>query len=183
MRLRSALGLRPTDALGGRRGGAVAVALVMAVVLSACGKTTTTLNTAKTREAIAATLLTTRGLHTTVTCPSNVPQKAGHQFTCSAQLEVGSYPIVVTETNNSGHVRYGNVRPLLLLNVAKIERSIAESILRQRRLHVTVSCPAEILQEAGLNFKCTARINGKGTPYAFVVSEVDGSGHVRYVGI
>jgi hypothetical protein len=150
--------------------------------LSACGSSAPTLNTSKLEKAVAGSILSERALHTTVTCPSKVPQKAGHKFTCTAQLDVGSYPVSVTETNSSGHVRYEDQRPLVVLNIAKVEASIAASILRQRRLRATVKCPATVLQQDGLSFKCTALINGKGKPYPFVVTEIDGSGHVRYVG-
>jgi hypothetical protein len=89
---------------------------------------------------------------------------------------------VVTETDGQGHVRYENRDPLNTLNVAKVQQAIWLSTLRQRHLRSTVTCPAEVLQQAGVTFTCTAVISGKGYRYPFAVREVDGKGHVQYLG-
>jgi hypothetical protein len=68
---------------------------------------------------------------------------------------------------------------LVVLNIAKVESAIRASIASERHLRSTVTCPAEVLQQAGLVFTCEATINRK--RYPFTVSEVDGKGHVRYV--
>lgn len=123
-----------------------------------------------------------RGLDSIVACPAGIPQQQGHVFVCAARLDVGSYPVTVTEINSSGKVRYGDAAPLVVLNVAKIERSIEASVFTQRRLRATASCPVEVKQEAGLVFRCIAVIDGTPQRYPFVVSEVDNAGHVRYLG-
>ncbi len=130
--------------------------------------------------AIAASILTQRHLYATVRCPSKVPRKAGLVFTCTASLNVGTYPVSVTETNNSGHFRYQNQAPLVTLNIAGVEQAIRQSISSQRRLSSTVTCPAEVIQKAGIVFTCTAMVHGQS--YPFEVTEVDDSGHVRYIG-
>jgi Domain of unknown function (DUF4333) len=165
-----------------RRLTVIASALLVAMLASACGSSTPTLNSARVERAVAASILQERGLHTTVVCPPDVPRKAGRVFTCTARLDAGTYPITVTETNGSGHVRYENSQPLIALNVAKVRRAIATSISQQRGLSATVSCPAEVLQREGVQFTCTAVLSGQRQRYPFVVSEVDGKGHVRYVG-
>ncbi len=43
-----------------------------------------------------------------------------------------------------------------------------------------VTCPAEVIQQAGVVFACTAMVNGQ--RYQFGVTELDGNGHVRYRG-
>jgi hypothetical protein len=155
-------------------------AALLACSLVGCGSSKPTLDTAAVQRAIAGSILTQRHVHTTVRCPPKVQRKAGVQFTCVASLQVGSYPVSVTETNGSGRVRYENRAALVILNIKKVENAIAESILRQRHLHATVTCPAEVIQRPSVTFTCTATVSGR--PYSFVVTEVDNNGRVRYVG-
>jgi hypothetical protein len=162
--------------------GLITAALLATVCLAACGSSARSLNSAKVKRAIAKSILQERHLRATIACPSKVPQVAGHIFTCTARLDVGAYPVMVTESDAGGHVRYQDERPLITLNVAKIQRAIAASTFSQRRLRATVSCPAEVLQQAGLVFWCTARIDGDTRRYPFKVNEVDNAGHVRYYG-
>jgi hypothetical protein len=157
-----------------------AAAFMSTILASACGSRTATLNTAAVERAAQASILTEHNLHTTVRCPAKVPQKAGFVFTCTASLDVGTYPVVVIETSGSGHVRYQNRAPLVTLNIPHVELGISQSILSQRHLRSTVTCPAEVIQQAGIAFTCTATV--KGRRYPFAVTEVDGNGHVRYVG-
>lgn len=119
-------------------------------------------------------------MHPNVHCPPKLPREAGLVFTCTAKLTVGSYPVSVNETNGSGHLRYENRAPLVILNSKKVEAAIRQSILRQRYLSATVGCPTEVLQEAGITFTCLATIRAKS--YPFTVTEVDGNGRVRYLG-
>lgn len=146
--------------------------------LSGCGSSSLKLKTGVIEHAIAHSILTEHRLYATVRCPSAVPRKAGSVFTCTASLEVGTYPVSVTETNGHGHVRYQNLTPLITLDIATVERGITQSILRQRHLHSTVTCPTEVLQKVGIAFTCTAAVNGQS--YPFSVTEVDNGGHVRY---
>lgn len=159
----------------------LATGALLTVALAGCGTSASTLDSVRVEQAIADSILRERDLRTTVSCPSRVPQKAGDAFTCQARLDVGTYPIAVTETNGEGHVRYQNHRPLLVLNTVKVQRAIRASILDQRHLRSRVSCPTEILQEVGLTFTCHASVNGRSYPFA--VSEVDGEGHVRYAAV
>ena len=67
----------------------------------------------------------------------------------------------------------------VILNTERVERSIEASILAQRHLASTVSCPVNIEQKAGVVFDCQATVRGRQFPV--VVTETDGSGHVTYV--
>jgi hypothetical protein len=67
-----------------------------------------------------------------------------------------------------------------ILNTEKVERAIERSSLAQRGAHAAVSCPSGVDQKEGLAFSCTAVVGRKST--RFVVTELDGSGHVRYEG-
>jgi hypothetical protein len=160
----------------------VATVLLVSVCVSACGSSTRNLDSVTVERAIAKSILRERGLYTTVACPSKVPQLVRRVFTCTARLDVGRYPVMVTEINGSGRVGFQDERPLVVLNVAKVQRAIEASVFHQRHLRATASCPAEVLQRAGLVFQCTAVIDGEAHRYPFVVSELDDAGHVRYVG-
>jgi uncharacterized protein DUF4333 len=148
--------------------------------LAGCGSSKPALNTRVVQRAVASSILAQRHVHATVACPSKVPRRAGLQFTCMASLEVGTYPVSVVETNAAGRVRYESRAPLIVLDIAAVERAIRQSILSQRRLRSTVTCPAEVIQQAGIVFTCTATVSDK--RYPFTVTEVDGNGHVRYIG-
>jgi hypothetical protein len=110
----------------------LAVAMLAVVCVSACGSSTRTLDSAKVERAIANSILDERGLYTTVACPSKVVQQAGHVFTCTARLDVGSYPVTATETGGSGQVRFQDKAPLVGLDVAKVRRAIQASVLSSR---------------------------------------------------
>jgi Domain of unknown function (DUF4333) len=162
--------------------GLIAAALLATVCLAACGSSARSLNSAKVERAIAKSIVQERALHATVACPSKVPEAVGHIFTCTAHLDVGTYPVRVAEIDASGHVRYQDPRPLITLNIAKIQQAIEASAFSQRRLRARASCPTEVLQRAGLVFWCTAKIAGDTRRCPFKVSEVDNAGHVRYYG-
>jgi hypothetical protein len=152
----------------------------MAMLFSGCGSGTATFGTATVERAIAASIKAQHRLRATVACPSRVPRREGFAFKCTASLDAGSYPVLATETDASGHVSYENKAPLAVLNVAKVEQAIGGSIRSQRGAAATVSCPPEILQRTGVQFTCTALVDSR--LYPFAVTEVDGQGHVRYVG-
>ena len=65
-----------------------------------------------------------------------------------------------------------------ILNTEKVERAIEQSSLAQRGAHAQVSCPSGVHQETGLMFSCTAVVKSDAT--RFVVTQLDGSGHVHY---
>lgn len=65
-----------------------------------------------------------------------------------------------------------------ILNTEKVERAIEHSSLAQRGTHAQVSCPSGVHQKKGLVFSCTAVVDRGST--RFVVTELDGSGHVHY---
>jgi Domain of unknown function (DUF4333) len=64
-----------------------------------------------------------------------------------------------------------------ILDTEKIERAIEHSVLAQRGTHVQVSCPSGVRQTKGSVFSCTVIEGGTAR---FVVTQLDGSGHVRY---
>ncbi len=158
----------------------VLLLLVAGAVLAGCGSSSAKLDTVVVERAIANSILAERHVDATVGCPPRIPQQKGRVFTCTARLAVGAYPVSVTEIDGNGHVRYGNAAPLGVLDTARVARAITISIRTQRRLRAHVVCPSGVLQQKGLVFTCTATVHGRG--YPFTVTEVDGNGHVQYVG-
>lgn len=144
------------------------------------GTKNATVETSTVQRSIAASILTQRHVPTDVSCPTKVPSVAGIGFTCVARLDAGTYPVAVVVKDANGHVRYGNQAPLVVLDIARVQRAIERSILEQRKLVASVTCPAYVLQQAGLKFVCKARVGGK--TYPFAVEQTDASGHVRYIG-
>jgi hypothetical protein len=158
----------------------VAAMSLVAAALTGCGSSSPVLKTEAIEHAISRSILRQRNIQATVHCPPTVLRKAGQEFTCIAKLDVGSYPVSVTETNSKGHVLYGNSASLVILNIGKVERGITASILTQRRLHAVVSCPPEVIERAGVSFICNATV--KRRRYPFAVTETNGNGRVRYIG-
>jgi Domain of unknown function (DUF4333) len=70
------------------------------------------------------------------------------------------------------------IRPVLL-DTARVQRAITESILTRRSLHSRVVCPLRVRQITGGHFDCTATVNGRA--YIVAVTQVDGAGHVTYI--
>lgn len=82
--------------------------------------------------------------------------------------------LAVTGCGSSGS---GSGSPTIL-NTEKVERAIDHSSLAQRGSHAQVTCPSGVHQQKGLVFRCTALVGHGST--RFVVTEVDGAGHVHY---
>lgn len=129
---------------------------------------------------IAQSILAQHHAHAAVRCPPRVPRQKGITFVCTAQLQAGRYSVSVVAADGRGHVRWSSSAPLVTLTIARVERAIRHSIRAQRGLRSHVKCPTEVLQKAGVVFECHATIAGR--QYPFTVTEVDGQGHVRYVG-
>lgn len=103
-----------------RRGALLAAAgLASAALVSACGSSSTStgstgkkLDVARVEASIEESILAKRHLHSTVTCPAGIEQKAGNDFTCYATGTIGKKktpyrtPFEVTQVNNNGYVTY-----------------------------------------------------------------------------
>jgi hypothetical protein len=70
------------------------------------------------------------------------------------------------------------IRPVLL-DTARVQRAITDSILTRRSLHSRVVCPRSVRQITGAHFDCIATVSGRA--YIVVVTQVDGAGHVTYI--
>jgi hypothetical protein len=73
------------------------------------------------------------------------------------------------------------------LNTSRVARSIETSILTQRHLKATVTCPPLVPQEAGRTFECeavthAAKAPHKATTTPFLVTIQNVKGYVTYVG-
>jgi hypothetical protein len=173
------------DSAGPRRGrlsrsAATLLAAVCALGAAAgCGGSNPSLRTGSIQRAAARSILLQHGLHAKVNCPTSVPRRTGYVFRCVAALEVGTYPLLVTETSDNGHVRYENSSPLVTLKIADVERAITGLLARDAPgTAIAATCPREVIQRAGIRFTCTASSGSQ--LRRFRVTEVNGSGRVRF---
>ncbi len=65
------------------------------------------------------------------------------------------------------------------LNTTQTRRAIEASILEQRNIHATVSCPSEVVREKGIRFDCVAT-SPSGVRTVFHVVEASSRGYVEY---
>jgi Fe-S oxidoreductase len=160
---------------------------VACVAVAACGSSTPTkkLNNATIASSIARSILVEHHLGTKVTCPANVAEQQGTNFNCYAKLDVGRYRVPVTQVNSRGDVKWHTTQPITVLNIVRVERAIASSIKKQRKVRAKVRCPKQVLQAAGLKFTCIATTRGgkkvHAGRYPFRVTETDSAGHVTYI--
>jgi hypothetical protein len=73
------------------------------------------------------------------------------------------------------------------LDTARVARSIEQSVLTERHLVVTVTCPVTVPQETGRTFVCTATGKSKTKPPTaintpFTVTIQNSKGYVTYKG-
>jgi len=66
-----------------------------------------------------------------------------------------------------------------LLSTAQTKAAIEDSILKQRHLHATVTCPTAVIKQKGTTFQCVAATTG-GAKTTFNVIEVNSRGGVKY---
>ncbi len=65
------------------------------------------------------------------------------------------------------------------LSTAQTRAAIEESILRERHIRATVTCPTEVARQKGVTFQCLA-VSASGARTTFHVIEVNDRGSVRY---
>ncbi len=68
--------------------------------------------------------------------------------------------------------------PSSILDTKTVQKAIEESVLAQRQVHASVTCPSVVPQEQGHDFVCIATVGKTKTP--FVVEQTNDSGHVTY---
>jgi hypothetical protein len=86
----------------------VGTLVAASLALSSCGSagSTATLDMEKIERAIAHSSLAQRGQHAQVSCPSDVPQKKGLEFFCTAKVGQVNTAFVVVQRDGFGHVHY-----------------------------------------------------------------------------
>jgi hypothetical protein len=96
---------------------ATALATCALIGLSACGSSSTKtvtvkptiLNTENVERAIEASIKRQRKLNSAVSCPVNIEQRKGNDFSCFATVKGKRSEFVVTQTDDDGHVTYRGV--------------------------------------------------------------------------
>lgn len=91
----------------------IGATLAATVALGACGSSGSPvdeaerqLDTERVELAIAESSLTQRGQRPQVTCPGDVPQEEGIEFSCIAKVGQVSTRFVVVQKDDDGNVRY-----------------------------------------------------------------------------
>jgi hypothetical protein len=145
-----------------------------------------TINPQEVAAAITSSATSERHATPTVVCPAGVPLATGEQFYCVAEVGSQVTPFKVTETSDTGAVRYVGVsaKSVPVINAVKVARSIRESIRSERKITATVACPSGIPRQQGLQFVCTATTTAAQTKRPgvtdFVVTEQNSRGFVSY---
>lgn len=149
-------------------------------MLTGCGSSRATLDAHRVDGAVAYQILRTAHAPALVRCPGGLPTRAGYSFTCSASFEVGTAFVRVTETNDAGKLAFRSERPLARLNIARVELAIRASLdARHGGPKATVTCPAYVLEQAGLAFTCSAVLARPVRTVVVSVTELDGRGDFR----
>ncbi len=151
-------------------------------MLTGCGSSRATrpsLNSRQVDRAVAYQILRKARAPALVRCPGGLPRRASYSFTCSASFEVGTAFVRVTEIGGDGKLLYRSERPLVRLDIARVEQAIKTSLERRGEPHATVTCPAYVLDEAGLAFTCSALVLHPAKTVVVSVTELDGRGDFR----
>jgi hypothetical protein len=91
---------------------ATALAASVLAGLTGCGDSTPArkvLNTEAVERAIEKSVKEQRHLTSNVTCPVNIEQKKGNDFSCYADVKGKRFEFKVTQTDDDGHVTYVGV--------------------------------------------------------------------------
>ncbi len=165
---------------------AAAAGMALVACLTGCGSSSRYLNGVVVERSIASSFLTQQHVYTRVLCPSHIPQRKGHVFQCEAGFDVGRYVVPVAETDSKGHVHWSTRAPVHMLKITNVSTAIRRSVMNQRGVRSTVTCPARVLQQKGLAFTCQAVVRSgtatvKAGAYPFKVTQADDAGHVTYV--
>jgi len=89
----------------------LAVACLLAAI-AGCGDSAPAkkvLNTEAVERSIEKSIKEQRKLDSSVTCPVNIEQKKGNDFTCFADVKGKRFEFKVTQTDDDGHVTYVGV--------------------------------------------------------------------------
>jgi hypothetical protein len=91
---------------------ATAAAICLLAGLAGCGDSAPAkkvLNTEAVERAIEKSIKEQRKLDSSVTCPVNIEQKKGNDFSCFADVKGKRFEFKVTQTDDDGHVTYVGV--------------------------------------------------------------------------
>lgn len=91
--------------------GFLAGAVAMALVALAAGLWNGTskpvmLDTNRVAAAIESSIRAQRKLSSSVRCPVDIIQRRGILFECQAVVDARTYPVIVSEVDGAGHVRF-----------------------------------------------------------------------------
>jgi hypothetical protein len=125
-----------------------------------------------------------RAMHIEPTTPRRARALGARRAAITAASALACAGLAACGSSSSTTTSGGSVPPL---NTTRVAKSIEESVLTQRKIHVTVVCPASVPQEKGKVFECIATSKSTKAPFGpvktpFVVTIQTSKGYVTYVG-
>jgi len=159
---------------------ALAAAGACALALGACSAPT--LDMASVKKAISDGITAQLSLPVeTVACPPPRPVKAGDSFECVASPRGGGrLTVTVTQDDAKSNVSWKVTKTEGLLDLQKVEASIAAGLKEQAKVEATATCggrwrPAK----AGDTFECEAK-TPEGQTATIVVTVADADGNIAW---
>jgi hypothetical protein len=138
------------------------VAFALAVFAAGCG--TDTVDAGKAEAEIEQGLSSTTAKIASVSCPDDVEQKEGNQFTCSAKLEKGGQAkVLVTLTSDRGDAVYAFKPGTVQVSDNAVEPVLEDSLEAGGVPGAKVDCPDLIKVADGEKVTCDATGSGGGT--------------------
>lgn len=166
----------------------VAGSVAAGLALTGCGSSHRYLNDQGVEQSLAKSVEARQHFRAHVVCPASIPDKAGEKFTCTVVLAAGSATIMVQEVGGAKNLDWSSRSGLVALDTGHVVAAIRDAVRAQRGVSPTVTCPAPILQQTGVKFRCSAVVSAStsrvqaGT-YRFEVVETNDYGHVTFVGL
>jgi hypothetical protein len=154
---------------------AVALAIGLSAAALGCGEDT--VDAEKVEEGIEQDLSSSTAQIASVSCPSDVEQEEGKQFTCDAKLaDGGKAQVTVTQTDGRGNAIYAFKPGTMQLADNAVEPVIEDSLTARGIVGVQVDCPSLIPVADGKSATCDATgAGGRTGELTYTWSSDDGS--------
>ncbi len=109
-----------------------------------------------------------------IVCPDAVEVRAAEAFVCTAEIDSGSVPVLVTQIDVRGNVKW-ELRESVL-QIAELEKQIAIGVRQQQRLDAQIDCgPRFRPAHPGDTFVCSAKASGRELKVTARVADTKGT--------
>jgi hypothetical protein len=152
-----------------------ALALTLGATALGCGDDT--LDASKVEQGIEQDLSSATAQIASVSCPADMKEEEGKQFTCDAKLEGGGKAqVTVTQTDDRGNAVYAFKPGTMELADDAVEPVIEESLAARGVEGAQVDCPSLMPVADGATATCDATgAGGRSGQITFTWSSDDGS--------